>query len=334
MRKQLIKGHIDAQCALGFMYDEGKYFLQNYKEAVKWYTKAAEQGNVDAQYYLGKMYELGKGVEQNYQKAIEWYTKSAKQGNGDAQLDLANIYEKKETFLQNYEEAFKWYSKAAEQSIMSAKCRLACMHAEGRGTKLDHNKAIEILDSIDPINNFQKRKVDKARTTCENIKIANQNKKLIEEKYQDKINNLKREIRFSSFLKFVLSSIALALGLFYVAYNLGLLDFYFVAKQFNPWCIIPVSAILFWLLFNLEKKLTQLRKMKTDYEFKLSNYVFYKNCKDVKTAEGKFLSEILQPIVVESLKENPIRTFDKSSNTEPNDVLVLAKTITKLLKKK
>ena len=29
---------------------------QDFKEAIKWYTKSAEQGNVNAQYNLGNLY--------------------------------------------------------------------------------------------------------------------------------------------------------------------------------------------------------------------------------------------------------------------------------------
>ena len=87
----------------------------NYKKAIEWYEKAAEQGDArlslsgfhvqdgqgvdvttrrrssgtrrrrsrdkkDAQSNLGVMYEHGRGVDVNYKKAIEWYEKAAEQG--------------------------------------------------------------------------------------------------------------------------------------------------------------------------------------------------------------------------------------------------------------
>ena len=48
---------------------------QDYKEAVKWYTKAAEQGDVHAQFNLGLMYGSGHGISQDYKQAAKWYTK-------------------------------------------------------------------------------------------------------------------------------------------------------------------------------------------------------------------------------------------------------------------
>ena len=54
------------------MYDKGEGVPQDYKEAVKWYTKAAEQGDVDAQYNLGLMYYNGEGVPKDLVQAYAW----------------------------------------------------------------------------------------------------------------------------------------------------------------------------------------------------------------------------------------------------------------------
>ena len=53
------KGDIDSQYVLGSIYSDGKELLQDYEEAVKWYTKAAEQGHEMAQ-QLGNVYRDGK----------------------------------------------------------------------------------------------------------------------------------------------------------------------------------------------------------------------------------------------------------------------------------
>ena len=57
------------------MYQNGQGVPQDYKEAVKWYLKAAEQGNAIAQNHLGVMYDQGKGVTQDYKEAAKWYLK-------------------------------------------------------------------------------------------------------------------------------------------------------------------------------------------------------------------------------------------------------------------
>jgi uncharacterized protein len=44
-----------------------------YAEALKWYSKSAEQGNSEAQNGLGGLYEKGRGVPQDYVKAYMWF---------------------------------------------------------------------------------------------------------------------------------------------------------------------------------------------------------------------------------------------------------------------
>ena len=77
---QAQQGDVRAQAILGLMYKFGKGVTQDYKQAVKWYRKAAEQGDVDAQYNLGLMYASGKGVTQDYVLAHMWWDIAASTG--------------------------------------------------------------------------------------------------------------------------------------------------------------------------------------------------------------------------------------------------------------
>ena len=58
-------------------YANGRGVRKNYKEAVKWYRKAAEQGNAAGQYNLGLMYRKGRGVRKDYVAAYAWYRLAA-----------------------------------------------------------------------------------------------------------------------------------------------------------------------------------------------------------------------------------------------------------------
>src|SRR5450755_2078382 len=64
---------------LGFMYDNGYGVSQNYREAAKWYGKAAELGDTHAQLELAIKYALGQGVPVNYVQACKWVTIASKQ---------------------------------------------------------------------------------------------------------------------------------------------------------------------------------------------------------------------------------------------------------------
>ena len=87
------RGDIEAQAAVGLMYDIGEgATLQNFEEAVKWYTSAAKAGHPGAQYRLGIMYAEGRGVAiQNYSLAYMWISLAATQGDEEVKQARDNV---------------------------------------------------------------------------------------------------------------------------------------------------------------------------------------------------------------------------------------------------
>jgi uncharacterized protein len=69
-----------AQVNLGSLYDYGRGVPQDFKMAVRWYRRSAEQGNDFAQRRLGLLYERGDGVPQDYVQAYMWYKLGAANG--------------------------------------------------------------------------------------------------------------------------------------------------------------------------------------------------------------------------------------------------------------
>ena len=59
-------------------------------EAVKWFSKAAEQGNAFYQAELGYNYYFGFGVPQDYAEAVKWFRKAAEQNNAKAQFFVSS----------------------------------------------------------------------------------------------------------------------------------------------------------------------------------------------------------------------------------------------------
>lgn len=59
-------------------------FPKNFSEAVKWYTKAAEQGDPKAQFGLGEMYNAGEGVLQDDVQAYAWLNIAGTSGDKNA----------------------------------------------------------------------------------------------------------------------------------------------------------------------------------------------------------------------------------------------------------
>ena len=137
-------GEAEAQNALGEAYYDGKGVTENLPEAVKWFTRAAEQENVKAENNLGDCYYYGYGVEENRKEAVKWYTKAAEQGLPIAQCNLGYCYEFGEGVdYKNDVKAVKWYTKAAEQGLPIAQCNLGVCYKNGNGVEKDLEEAVK-----------------------------------------------------------------------------------------------------------------------------------------------------------------------------------------------
>ena len=142
-RKAAEQGSITAQCNMGYMYEQGLGVSQNYSEAMKWYRKSADQGYARGEYNVGYLYETGKGVSKDYSEAAYWYRKAADHGYAAAQCDLGLLYESGDGVPQNYFEAVKWYRKAAEQGYAEAQCNLGYMYSTGKGVAQSYEDAVK-----------------------------------------------------------------------------------------------------------------------------------------------------------------------------------------------
>ena len=98
MKKNALAGDAEAQDALANDYANGRRVLgyechkKDYVQAVKWYTKAAEQGNAHAQARLGFKYQSGEGVERDYAQGLKWLTRAWEQEERGAAAGLALAY--------------------------------------------------------------------------------------------------------------------------------------------------------------------------------------------------------------------------------------------------
>ena len=121
----------EAQYLLGYCYYSGDSVEQDYKQAIEWFTKAANQNHPDAQYLLGYCFFKGLGVEKNLEQVVEWFTKAAEQGDTSAQNQLGYCYLLGEGVEKNYEHAVKWFTKAAEQNHPDAQYLLGICYSVG-----------------------------------------------------------------------------------------------------------------------------------------------------------------------------------------------------------
>ena len=112
----------------------------------------ANAGYAEAQTALGLCFEQGRGTVKNINLATVWYDKAAYDHNDpNGMINLGRIRLHGPEGLQDYDEAFKLLTKAAKHKSTSnyrqssALFHLSYCYKDGKGTKKDVKKAIELL---------------------------------------------------------------------------------------------------------------------------------------------------------------------------------------------
>ena len=100
---------------IGIMYKNGEGVTRDYKNAMKWYKKAANIGNDNAMNNIGIMYNNGEGVTRDYKNAMKWYKKAADAGNVYAMNNIGRMYHHGYGVPQDYDEARRWYKAALDK---------------------------------------------------------------------------------------------------------------------------------------------------------------------------------------------------------------------------
>ena len=115
-----------AQFLIGALYEEGSSgFAQSYREAARWYRRAARQNYPKAQYNLALMYEDGRGVDQDYKQAGQWYAQAAKGGFTKAKNNLGILYVMGKGVRKDNKTAERLFKQAAQEGDADAAYNLA-----------------------------------------------------------------------------------------------------------------------------------------------------------------------------------------------------------------
>jgi uncharacterized protein len=117
------KGSPAAEYTLGLRYAQGNQkdgVKQDEKEAVRWFTRAAEHGNLAAQSKLGAFFWGGRGVPQDLTKAYFW-TVLARAGGDEGSKALAIVLASHLTRAQAVsieQSAEQWFQQHQAQAMM------------------------------------------------------------------------------------------------------------------------------------------------------------------------------------------------------------------------
>ena len=181
-------GSREADFLLGFLYDG---VLQNDKQALLFFTKAAISGHIQAQFNVGLKYERGEGTKINKEKAIYWYSQAAFNQDDNAQFRLASLLQKESGKAK---ESHFWFEKSAELGNPEAHLALATNFILGRGVEknltLAHvscNLATFLSRDIGSISrSIQLRTELETKMSTDQIKNAEQqSRKCIEKKFKE-----------------------------------------------------------------------------------------------------------------------------------------------------
>ncbi len=126
------------------MYLRGLGVPLDFKEAAKWYMKAADQDIPAAEYNLAIMYEEGQGVAQDNSEAFNWCTKAAEGGDADAQNELAGMYEDGVGVAQELVRAHMWYTLATTSKSVQEDASKSLARIAGRMTAQQLTQAQEM----------------------------------------------------------------------------------------------------------------------------------------------------------------------------------------------
>lgn len=101
-----------AALLLGVMYYNGRGVEQNYKEAIKWYKKAADKSDSYALCNLGYCYYYGRDVEVDYEKAYSYFSEATLLKNPNAMYKLGDMFMDGKHVDIDEKAAFFWYMEA------------------------------------------------------------------------------------------------------------------------------------------------------------------------------------------------------------------------------
>jgi tetratricopeptide (TPR) repeat protein len=121
---------------------------RDYKQAVEWYAKAANQGNIAAELDLASLYRDGRGklFARDADQAAAWYRKAADQGDPRAQGALGMLYTLGQGVPRSDVEAYYWLDLAA--AVKSPNQDQYAANRQVVGTRITADELEEVQDRV------------------------------------------------------------------------------------------------------------------------------------------------------------------------------------------
>ncbi|MGC6426150.1 MAG: tetratricopeptide repeat protein [Akkermansiaceae bacterium] len=114
-------GLVDLQNELGLLYISGRLGVRDASAAAGWFRRATEGKSPAGAFNLASLYEQGMGVPQNYDQAGRLYTLAANSGHARSTTALGRFHAEGRGTKQNLPQAWALFSLAVERGDESAK---------------------------------------------------------------------------------------------------------------------------------------------------------------------------------------------------------------------
>ena len=170
-------GHLLTQVELASYYLNQTESAAEFKEGVKWLTKAAENGDIEAQSYLGYLYLMHNPyIEYNEAEGLKWSEKASQNGSAFSTFQLIQYYFEHDMFdkafqyakifkqqtgedykpmlqynigmkcydIKNFTEAFHYFKEASLDGNVDALFMQGYCYFTGQGTDLNYKEAVNL----------------------------------------------------------------------------------------------------------------------------------------------------------------------------------------------
>ncbi|CAJ0582731.1 unnamed protein product, partial [Mesorhabditis spiculigera] len=142
-------GSASAYAQLGKMYLDGTHVTpQDNATAFHFFLKSTDKNNIMGQIGLGIMYLQGRGVTKNPEVALRLFKGAADQASAEAQFYLGYMFHKGLGVKRNLNEAFKYYQLAAQGGNILAMYNLGVYSMIGLNTLRSCPNAVDFFKNV------------------------------------------------------------------------------------------------------------------------------------------------------------------------------------------
>lgn len=153
LNKSLQQKNPEAELMMAKIYIDGKMVPKDLAKARELINIAMDDHYLPAYYAMGELEYL----ENNYKEAYKFYVKAATADYVPAIIELSKFYNDKKNEMFNQHEAFLWMLKAAQLGSSKACLSLADMYKNGIGTEVNEDLAESFKKKSKLVNNSREK---------------------------------------------------------------------------------------------------------------------------------------------------------------------------------